>query len=59
MEARHITSGGVIMASKEIEKHRESVRDIRNTWLSMGYDDPAIFSDVELLENIDTDEATA
>ena len=47
------------MESKKIEKHRESVRNIRNIWLSMGYDDPAIFSDVELVESIDTDEVTA
>jgi hypothetical protein len=47
------------MESKKIEKHRESVRDIRNMWLSMGYDDAAIFSDVELVESIDTDEVTA
>ena len=53
MEARHITSGGVFMVSEETEKHRESVRNIRNIWLSMGYDDPAIFSDVETFENTD------
>lgn len=47
------------MADKETKKSAESVRNIRNMWLSMGYDDPAIFSDVELLENIDTDEVTA
>ena len=41
------------MASEETEKHRESVRNIRNIWLSMGYDDPAIFSDVETFENTD------
>jgi hypothetical protein len=47
------------MASEETKKHRESIRDIRNVWLSMGYDDPAIFSDVEIVDSIDTDEATA
>jgi hypothetical protein len=46
------------MASEETEKHRESVRNIRNIWLSMGYDDPAIFSDVEMMENTES-EATA
>ena len=47
------------MADKETKKSVESVRNIRNIWLSMGYDDPAIFSDVELVESIDTDEVTA
>ena len=47
------------MTDKETKKSAESIRNIRNIWLSMGYDDPAIFSDVELLESIDTAEATA
>jgi hypothetical protein len=42
------------MASEETEKRRESVRNIRNIWLSMGYDDPAIFSDVEMMENAES-----
>jgi len=47
------------MTDKETKKSAESVRNIRNIWLSMGYDDPAIFSDVELLESIDIAEVTA
>jgi hypothetical protein len=47
------------MTDKETKKSAESIRNIRNIWLSMGYDDPAIFSDVELLESIDTAEVTA
>jgi hypothetical protein len=46
------------MADKETKKSAESVRNIRNIWLSMGYDDPAIFSDVEMMENSES-EATA
>ncbi len=46
------------MADKETKKSTESVRNIRNIWPSMGYDDPAIFSDVEMMNNAES-EATA
>ncbi len=46
------------MADKETKKSAKSVRNIRNIWLSMGYDDPAIFSDVEMMDNAES-EATA
>ena len=43
------------MADKETKKSAESVRNIRNVWLSMGYDDPAIFSDVEMMDNAESE----
>ena len=45
------------MKHEDIDKNKDSVRNIRSIWLSMGYDDPAIFSDVETLEGIDSEVA--